>query len=223
MTIRLRLAALCAAALVLTGCGAVITSPDQVTPEVYVEQPSVSPAAAKRFGDDKAEQAYQEVTKFALEQAFPEAFLDPAKKTYTAAELTAGVAPHLTPTAAQGWSSLVTLALAGDADAQDSLRILQFYNVDDPGSELPPDGDVLVRQQITDATVDVEEPSGDSPERLLVSFRHEAVLAYAEAGRPYELDVTKTMSYWLAPAGANAGSTWLIASYDGRMDVAVDS
>jgi hypothetical protein len=220
---RARFVALCAGALVLTGCGAVITSPDQVTPEVYVEEPSVSAAAEQRFGDDKAEEAYREVTKFALEQAFPEPFLDPAKKDYTAAELTSGVAPHLTPTAAEGWSSLVTSALAGDVEAQDSLRILQFYNVDDPSSEVPPDGDVLVRQKITDATIDVEEPSGDDPQRLLVSFRHEAVLSYVDDGRPYELDVAKTMSYWLSPAGAKAGSTWLIASYDGRMDVAVDS
>lgn len=203
--------------VVLAGCG-VSTSPRQVVPEVYVEEATIAPEAEQTFGAEAVANAYREVTDFAVEVAFQEELLDPQRVDYTVAELTESVLPSLSDAADEGWSALVDRALAGDPEAQDGLRVLQFYRWDQPTWTVPPDG-ALRSQRITDAEISLAEPEPDGPPRLQVTFDHAARMTYVEDGGEFDVVVEKPMTYVLVLSPWESGPSWLIDAYDGSFRV----
>lgn len=212
-------AALSACLLALGACG-VITDPSQVIPQDYVEEPTIAPVAVAVFGKERVEEAHEELVAFALRRAFPEELLNPQKDTYTAEELTAGVRNQLSTGMADEWAALVMSARAGDAGAQEAVRVLQFYHLDDPTSALPPGGETLAHQQIMDSRIDVETTGTTGQEmQLVITWEHSATLdlvdVAAGAQESYTLDIAKTMRFWLTPSTAPSGSSWLITNYDG--------
>ncbi|MFH5824751.1 hypothetical protein [Georgenia sp. AZ-5] len=225
MSFRFRAAVpLSACVLALGACG-VVTSPSQVAPQDYIEEPAISSAAVTAFGQERVEEAHEELTAFALERAFPEEFLDPQKDTYTHEELAAGVQNYLTKDMADAWSALVVSALAGDTAAQESLRVLQFYHLDDPTSALPPDHSPPSNQQIMDSRIDIERTATGPGVQLVITWKHIATLELVDvaagAEERYALDVTKTMKFWLTPSTTSSGPRWLITQYDGSYTVDV--
>lgn len=207
-----------AVAGVLVGCG-VVTDPAEVTPEVYVEEPSPNARAAAVFGQDRVDEAFDELSGFALAEAFPPALLDPEREDYTVADLAGdSVTEHLTPEAADGWTELVEAALAGDAEARSFVHVMRFYDVERPWTLLGEDP-VVASQQITDVAVDVDSSAGAGQELLVVSFHHDVSLQYHQDGRPVGFDVAKEITYELAPATGPDGPRWLIADFDGEFEV----
>jgi hypothetical protein len=196
------------------GCG-VTTSPEQVTPERYAERPTVAPQAAETFGTEAVDDAYDELVDFAFDVAFREEFLDPQREDYTAEELTVHVQPRLGPGALQTWSTQVAAALEGDTEAQDSLRILQFYLWEQPTWTVPAGG-ALQDQRITDAEISLAEAEADLPPRLEVRLAHAATMRYEEDGGPFRVEVRKSMIYELVLSEWATGPDWLVYAYDGR-------
>ncbi|WP_127127917.1 hypothetical protein [Georgenia sp. SYP-B2076] len=202
----------------LAGCGQA-TSPAQVAPDEYVAPPVIAPEATKVFGADRVQQAYDELTAFALDRSYPAPFLDPQDKTYTYEELTSGVQDHLTPSAAEDFALQARAAAAGDADAQDAIRPLEMFHLDEPAWTMPSDGDPVQTQQITGLHIGLEEPSGFSPARLVVTYTDTAALEYLQDGATVDVDAKKTMTVWLLPSTAPTGPRWLIDQYDGDITI----
>ena len=212
-----RLLALVASVLLLSGCG-LVTDPDDVTPALYVETADVDPSAVALFGQEQVDAAVAELTAFAVAEAFPPALLDPQERDYTHDDLVGeGIADRLTPAAAESWQSLVDDALAGDEDARDVVRALRYYDVDEPWT-VPAEDPVVMSQQITELDVDVDATAGPGQELLVVSFDHDATLAYLEGDEPVTLDVEKSMTFRLTPAAAEDRFDWLIASFEGEYE-----
>ena len=203
--------------MVLTGCG-VATSPEQVTPTIYAEPPTVAPAAVETFGAEAVETAYEELVDFAFEVGFREEFLDPQRVDYTAEELTVHVQPHLGAGAAQIWADQVSAALDGDTAAQDSLRVLQFYRWDEPTWTVP-DGGALESQRIGAPEIRLAPAEADVPPRLEVRVDHAATMRYEENGGPFRVEVRKPMTYWLVLSEWTTGPEWLVYSYNGSFRV----
>ncbi|HLV04932.1 hypothetical protein [uncultured Georgenia sp.] len=211
-------ALLIATVWVLVGCG-VVTDPTEVTPDVYVETPSPNPRAAAVFGQDNVDDAVEQLTGFALSEAYPPELLDPQREDYSVADLAGDdVVEHLTPDAAEGWTELVEAALAGDAEARSIVHVMRFYDVERRWT-LPEDDPVVASQQITDIVLEVDSSGGAGQERLVVSFHHDVSLEYREDGRPVGMDIAKEITYQLAPVSDPDGPGWLIAGFDGEFEV----
>ncbi|MFH5822978.1 hypothetical protein [Georgenia sp. AZ-5] len=213
-----RPAALLLAAGLLTSC-AIVTSPADVTPDVYVGDPVVAPDARDAFGAGPVEDAWDEITSFALETSFQERLVDPRESSYTPEELTRGVVPRMTPDAGEGWSQLVAAALGGSTQAQEDVQLLTLFQVDAPGSRVPGNGQVVSSQAITDGKIGLVAATSDTPARLAVSFRQSATLTYEEADTPYGLAARKTMTFQLEPAPGTGDPGWLIAEYEGDLQL----
>jgi len=212
-----RLGVLVVSASVLAGCG-VVTDPEDVAPEVYVETPEPSPHADAVFGRERVDDAYAELTEFVLAEAFPPELLDPERTEYSPADLAGeDVTGHLTGDAAEEWKTLVDAALAGDDEAHTAVQAMRYYDVDRPWTvgEDP----VVASQQITGVTIEVDPTDGPGRELLLISFEHDASLEYDDEGTPVGFDVEKEMTYLLVPAPGGGEPSWLIADFDGDFDV----
>lgn len=206
-------------ALALAGCG-VYTSPRALAPETYVEPPVIRPEAIAVFGQDQVDLAFDELTAFALEHAFHPTLLDPQKVDYTVEELALDVAWHLSDPAIVAWEAMVTSAVAGDLDATDAVRAIEFYRWGEPTWSLPPDGSPLVSQEITDATIGVTDPTVDGQIRLVTTFRQAGTMEYLSGGVPFMIEVTKSTTYWMVPATDDDDPRWRIDQWDGTFSVA---
>ena len=196
-----------------------MTDPVDVAPEVYVETADADSDAAAVFGQDWVDDAVAELTAFAVVEAFPAALLDPERQEFSREDLAGEVIlERLTPEAAQGWQTSVDAALDGDPEAADSVRSMRYYGIDAPWT-LPGDDPVVRSQRITDVQVEVDPAGGPGQELLVVSFEHDATLAFLADGDPVRLEVEKEMTYVLTPAPAGEEPGWLIASYDGEFEV----
>ncbi|HHV21114.1 MAG TPA: hypothetical protein GXZ30_06220, partial [Propionibacterium sp.] len=162
--------------------------------------------------------AYAVVTRFALAHGFDPALIDPQKTSYSPDELNAGVLNRMTPPLRERWQARVTEALDGDQEAKDGIRLLQFYDWEQPDWTLPPEGKVLRSQWIRDGEVGLTEATEDSPERMKITITHEAHLSFAEREIPFDLTVVKRVSYWMLenPEGT---PSWLIDEYEGIFSV----
>jgi hypothetical protein len=189
-----------------------------VTPERFVERPTIASEAVETFGVDAVNTAYEELADFALDVAFREEFLDPQRVDYTAEELTAEVQPRLGPGALETWNAQVTAALEGDPDAQDALRILQFYRWDQPTWTVPAGG-ALQSQRISSAEIALAEPEPEAPPRLLVRLQHAATMEYEEDGGTFRIEVAKPMRFWLVQSEWTTGPRWLVYAYEGSFQV----
>ncbi|KAE8765817.1 hypothetical protein [Georgenia thermotolerans] len=208
------------AAVLLAGCG-VATSPAQVAPARYVEDPLVRGGAEEVFGADRVAAAWEEVSAFTLRESFREDLIDPQRTTYTRRDLTVGVVERMTAAAAQAWMAQVDAALGGDAAAQDAVRLLRFYDIEAPASRLPAAGEVVTKQHLTEGEIRLLPGTEAVPDRLEVSCRLDATLRYVEDGVSYEIRAVKPLTYRLRPAPAGYGPSWLIAEYDGSLELKV--
>lgn len=203
--------------VVLGGCGTV-TDPAEVAPEVFVETAAADAEAAAVFGQEWVDAAVRELADFAVAEAFPEALLDPERQDVSREDLAPpAVLDRLTPEAAQGFQALVDAALGGDARAQDEVRTLRYYGVDAAWT-LPEQDPVVRSQRITDVGVEVDSTGGPGQELLVVSFDHDATMAFGFDDEPLRLEVEKEMTYVLAPVPADEGTSWLIASFEGEFE-----
>ena len=131
-----------------SGCG-LMSSPARAVPAEYVELPSVTPAAAALVGQSEAEQAAHEMTAFTLATAFNPALLDPAQQSYTSDELNSALIQEaLAPGALPLWNALVDEASAGNRDAQEEVKGLQMFALDQPTWQVNPDGKIVHSQSI---------------------------------------------------------------------------
>ena len=143
-----------------SGCG-LISSPARAVPAEYVELPTVTPAAAALVGQYEAEQAAHEMTAFTLATAFNPALLDPAQQSFTSDELNSPLIQEvLAPGALPLWNALVDEASAGNRDAQEEVKGLQIFALDQPTWQLNPDRKILHSQSITNVVVDVLAADG---------------------------------------------------------------
>ncbi|WP_432558907.1 hypothetical protein [Granulicoccus sp. GXG6511] len=199
--------------VLLAGCG-IATDPERAVPDKWVDPPSVTEKARGVFTPPELESAYAMVTAFALERGFDPVLMDPQKTEYTADELNAGVLSRITPTLQERWKARVDSALAGNQSDQDGLRVLQFYQWEQPEWTLPREGSSLVSQWIRNGEIGVSDATEDAPQRMKVTVIHEAQLRYEEEQEPFTLQVVKRVSYWMMP-NTDGKPGWLIDEYEG--------
>lgn len=188
-------------ALVLAGC-ATPSSQGEAIPEEYVEAPTISAEAKAEYGDS-AEQAYQEVAEFVLEQSLRDPLLDPQKTTFTAEELSTGITEHLTPGAAFEWDRYVQQALAGDRDAKEAAHVLRVFGFDAPSLTAQPDGSVVESQAVSGAKVGLAQATtatATTPERLSISFEHRARITLMDGKSPYPGTVLRELTFTVLPS-----------------------
>jgi hypothetical protein len=202
----------------LAGC-AVVSDPADLAPATYVEEPDVASEAVDAFGRDGAGAAFDLAADFALAHAFETPLLDPGRSYHHLAELTLPILPHLSPDAREVFPAQVAAAVAGDPDAQDGLRALTFYGWHEPGWTLPPEGDPVVFERLTDPTVRFVPATDVNPARLAVSFVHTARLRFVADGEPFLLEVDKDMVLLMVPSTEPDGPAWLVDAYDGDFSV----
>lgn len=205
--------------VVIGGCG-LATDPATAVPEQWADPPSVTEKARQLYSEREITSAYQDITGFTFAQGYNRALMNPERKTFTAEDLTTGVVGHMTPAMAEAWSDRVGLALSGNADQQDALRVLQFYDWEQPTWKLP-DGESFLRQWIRTVEIGATEGSGTTPEQLKVTMIHQATVRYSVNGSEFDLDVAKQISYWLIPNNGD-GPAWLIDDYEGLFAVGED-
>ncbi|MDO5499998.1 MAG: hypothetical protein Q4F67_09995, partial [Propionibacteriaceae bacterium] len=198
--------------MVLSACG-VNRDPDDAIPDRWVDRPTVSANARKHFTDEQITSAFASITQFAFERGYDPALMDPQKKTFTAQELNAGVEGQVTAALWDRWTARVAAALGGSAEDQDALRVLQFYDWEQPEWRLPANGSPVQSQWIRNGEIGATEATEDSPLWMKVTIVHEADLRYQEAGAGFDLNIAKRVSYWLVPAGDGPG--WFIDAYEG--------
>lgn len=199
--------------VLLAGCG-IATDPEHAVPDKWVDPPSVTEKARGAFTPPELESAYAMVTAFALERGFDPVLMDPQKSEYTADELNAGVLSRITPALQERWKARVASALAGNQSDQDGLRVLQFYQWEQPEWTLPREGSSLVSQWIRNGEIGVSDATEDTPQRMKITVIHEAELRYEEEQEPFTLQVVKRVSYWMLP-NTDGKSAWLIDEYEG--------
>lgn len=205
--------------LCLAGCGPV--DPDQVTPEEFVDPPEISSAAVQSYGQ-QAEEAFGQVATFLLEHSYVLPLVDPRHTSPTADQLSEGIVDALTAEAAREWSALVVKDLAGDEAARDDVRLLRFHSWQTEDSELASPGDPVRFQTVTEGEVDVGALTGDPAQKaLVVSLVHRADLRLAEARVPYDVVLTKPLTFTLVP-DPDDPDRWLIADFEGTLEVEVD-
>lgn len=234
------------ALLLLVAC--VPRSQDQVLPETYVDPPAVSEEALAAYGEE-AQEAYEEVADLLLEHATDEELVDPAHGTPTEAELTDDVVAMMTPEAAEHWRDSVAADLAGDEEARDVVRLLRFHTLESDLSA-PRVGSIVRSQSVTDGTVDVAEGSGGAAASaattdassatadasaassdttdasattadpassgLEVTLTHRALLRLVAEGTPTDIAVERPLVLTLE----RVGDQWLIATFEGTLEVA---
>lgn len=214
---RRTLAVVLAAAL-LGACG-VTTDPAEVTPEVFVEQPATGPEVVEVHGQDAVDEAYRELTDFALAHAFRDDLLDPQDRDFPADELRSAVPAQFTPDLAETWAVQVARAATGDPAAQEAVRVMQFHGWGPDTWVVPDDGSPVVTERIVEPRVETAPADPGGRPQLEITFRHLATLEFQQDGRPFRIDVDKDMAYWLVPSDEDSGPRWLIDAYDGRYDV----
>lgn len=204
------------AAAALAACG-VVVSPREVIPTLFVESPVITPEAEAAFGRDLVLTGHREVTGFALANGFRPEFLDPQRTDYSLEEFMSDIEPHLSAAAASGLKAIGTAALAGDADAQDALRVFYFYRWNEPTWSAQSGEDIIKSQRITDVVIGASKPTDGTATRLVMTLTHTATLRYVDQGVPFEADVRKKMTYWAIPSAEYPD--WVIDGYDGSFSV----
>ncbi|HSN44694.1 MAG TPA: hypothetical protein VLR88_11665, partial [Propionibacteriaceae bacterium] len=203
-------------AMTLSACG-LVSSPARAVPAQFVEQATITEAAIVLVGVDKAKQAAEEATSFAMETGFNPALLNPAQTSYTEGELNPTVIQQaLAPGAYTLWSQLVSQAAGGNRDAQEEVRGLEMFGLQQPTWQPNPDGKILYAQTISEVVVDVlavprpavvnpTSVTSDATPTLEVTFTHEARLRFTEDKRPFEAIFTRSVAYTMVPSNSARG------------------
>lgn len=187
------------AVIALAGCGAPLSTSDAV-PQRYIEVPLVSEAARQRYGD-RAKQAYEELTRFSMDQWLLAGLVDPGAPAPTAQALSDGITEHLAPATVLPWQESVTAALAGDSDQANLVRILRFYDLQAPTLRMPDGGSSpITGESITEGTVGLGAARSDGIIPLVVSFRQNARLELLNGRSPYAVDLGKQLVLTIVPA-----------------------
>lgn len=195
---------------------------DAVTPQRYVDPPEVSVAAQELYGQD-AEQAYDQIAQFLLDHSYELPLVDPEHTSPTAEELSGPVAPVLTEEAATAWTELVDQDLAGDAEARDVVRLLRFHSWEADGSTLASQDEPVRFQTITEGLVDVAAaPSDGSAAPLTVELVHRADVQLEEARVPYDVVLTKPLTFTLVPGPEGSDPAWLVSTFEGLLEVEIE-
>lgn len=211
---RARPALALAAALGLALAGCTPAAQVDVLPERFVDLPEISPAAQQAYGE-RAEEAYDQLADLLLEQATPEALLDPGHGTPTEAELVDGIVEAMTDEAAQEWRATVAADLGGDQQARDVVRLLRFHTWEAPGYAAPRVGDTLRSQSVTDGSVTTDAAGTQAPEGLVVSLTHHAQVRLVAAQVPVDVELERPLTVTLVPDG----DAWLIDTFEGSLHI----
>ncbi|MEP7160583.1 MAG: hypothetical protein ABI746_05735 [Dermatophilaceae bacterium] len=229
------------AVIALAGCAAPLSTSD-AAPQRFIEAPAVSEAARQRYGDG-AQQAYEELTRFSMDQWLLAKLVDPGAPAPTAQALSDGITEHLAPATVPSWQQSVTAALAGNADQANLVRILRFYDLQAPTLRMPDGGSSpITGESITQGTVGLGAARSDGIVPLVVAFRQGARLNLLSGRSPFAVDLKKDLVLTVVPAdelakvaaatpsvaqpttsGATTGAsiardsrvTWLISTFEG--------
>ena len=216
MTRKLAVVVVVVLAMLLGGCG-LISSPGRAVPAEYVEKAVISDAAVALVGVDRAQGAADEATSFALATGFNPALLDPGQDAYTVDELNSPtIQDALAPGTLTLWNQLVEQAASGNRDAQEEVKALQMFDLQQPTWKINPDGKIVYSQAISHLLVDVLTPTtptgaaplaadADSSPTLKVTFTHTARLRYSEDKHPFEVIFTRQVEYDMVPSNSESG------------------
>lgn len=217
------------AALLTVAAGCTTLSQDDVRPEVFADPPAVADEARTLYGD-RADAAYAQVSDLLLAYSTPENLLDPGAAPPEADDLTTGLVEAMTETAATQWGSDVDDALAGDTEAAEVVNLLCFYDLDTTDATRPRTGEVVAEQSVSRGEVSLADQATDTDAEtatatdgatatsgpttpLEVSLVHRAWIRLEEDRVPYEVVVTRPLTFTLAPEG----DRWLISSFSGSL------
>lgn len=175
--------------------------------------------AATVLGQNKVNQGYEEVSGFAGSYGFDPRLVSDTSPTAADFE---PMTKEMTPAAAESFRQTVQQALAGDATAGKTLMTAAVFGVHgDLGGDtftLAKTGPMVVNQRITAPQVSVDRSTGI--ERLQVSVHQHADLRGTLArGGEVRVPVDKDTTYWLTPAPAGSGSSWLIDGWSGTWSI----
>lgn len=200
------------AALFLAACGP--TSQDQVSPQRYVDPPTISAEADAAYGE-RAGDAFTQVSDFLLEHSYVEPLIDPTHTQPSEAELTEGIVDAMTPEAATAWLALVTQDLAGDEAARDAVRLLRFHSWNAPKATLA--SDPVRFQSISEGSVDVgAAPAEGEEQALVIDVVHRAAVTLVESRVPYDVVLTKPIAVTVVPDPQDP-TRWIISTFEGTM------
>jgi hypothetical protein len=223
----------------VAGCSGPLTEP-AARPSRYVEQPEVSSAARDAYGP-AAEEAYEELARFVLDESIVLDLLDAPTEEITAEELNEGILNLFASESRSAWETRVGAALSGDAEAQGDVQVLRLHDLQVPEGVGLAHGDPVRSQVVTEAAIDVVEGSGDggaatasgtdvasrtasAPVPLSVAFRHQAVIALRDRGGSMDLEVDRFLSFEVVPAEPPTDDvSWLIRSYEGDVRLTAGS
>jgi len=199
---------------------------DDVIRGDYREPAGIAAAAVTAYGNEQAMDAYEELTDYLERDAYAAELINPPARRPDADELTGPLADRLTPDGRAGWDALVGQALAGDGEAEESVRLLRYYDwtigdpdrVSPPG---PPEGHVF-----RDAEVDLGAADSTGARPLSVSLRQSTRFALRSARSPYPVLIEKDLTVLMYPASlftTRSPSASAVPSVGGRPDWLIDS
>jgi hypothetical protein len=173
-------------------------APVAMTPATF------SGAAADKFGQDKVQAAYAEVSEYLGKTTFNESLLrNNAARTPQAYEFATA---YMTPAMADAYRKTVRGAFAGDASAAKNLTSMSFYNVDRPGAGVTFTGNgPLVVNHKVDSPQTTVDPNG----RLVMTVHETASLRVTNSTGRVLVPIDKTQTFDLVPGGNN-GHAWLL-------------
>ncbi len=221
----------------ITGCSGPLTEP-AARPSRFVEEPVVSAAARESYGP-AAEQAYQELAAFVLDESLVVDLLEVPREEITAEQLNEGIRERFAPESRPGWEIRVGAALAGDAEAQADVQVLRLHDLQVPEGVGLATEDPVRSQVVTEAVTDVAQGSADeggattppddvdggtagADRPLTVAFRHRAVIALRGRGGRQDVELDRVLSFEVVQnTSTTEGYAWLIQSYEGDVTLTV--
>ncbi|SNC62357.1 hypothetical protein SAMN05445756_0676 [Kytococcus aerolatus] len=182
-------------------------APTEVMPERFVDPPYLAEDMDAQE-QAEAEEAWEQISGWALDNATSEGALDPERPT-TAADLTEPVVRQMTPRSAKAWERHVEADLAGDLDARDTVNLLHFHewpkNFNRRRMEPVHHG-----SWVTDGEVYPAEGEGFDISMTVVT---RAGLTWDK--QLVSQDVNRRVNLRVVPEG----DRWLVANYDGKLRI----
>ena len=197
---------LLAASLGLSACTP--QSRSEVLPERYVDPPRI----AESLDDsetEEAEEAWDQITGWALDNATEEDLLDPDRPSREEA-LTTPVTERMTPETAEAWQEFVDADLAGDREARDTVNLLRFHEwpAKFHARRMEP---VHHRSWITAGTV---RPVDGEAYELRFTLVTRAGLTWEKS--LVERDINRRLKLRVVPDG----DRWVVEDFDGELRIA---
>ncbi len=187
------------------GCGSPLST-DDAAPQRFIEAPIVSSAAREKFGG-RADEAYQELARFSIDEWLVPALVDPVAPAPPPEALSDGIVQHLDPATVPHWQNSVIAALQGNAAEVGTVRMLRFYDLQAPTLKLPDGGKSPISgESITGGTVELGQVRADGITPLVVTFRQRARLNLMKGRSPYAVKLRKKVTLTVVPSEQAATS-----------------